>query len=484
LGVNTDDFEQRTMMMDGLARGRTNNTSEKLPNREPNRTRPYTYSDDDPWNDRHNYHIMKNTAEDDEETSKHKAWFNKVHNKVHGTFHSETQHQPGSSSPFANVTNDGNGTQSTGHDEVHNDVHNEAPNKKPQLWIKTSMDKENPPRNQAGRPIVTTSANPLPGAIPPNMQGQTSDIDRAEELEQGKRDPDLVRKPPSSDETLKEEDPPKLSGPPPLVHHGDGGSTLPSPPQKSRVTDGPVPVVDPYNFTDPLADSFFYDQWNAVAEHNTAVYRRIFRPMPDNDVKSWSDYKESFAFGERLAQAEGAEKGKMRMQKEQQGASGPAGAIVGKHSKFLQGSKGEKSSRDDIEEFASAGEDIQRDEKERIKEELKGTKEEIVQEKDQLERGAEKVEHGGECGAKHLEHELKDGFHGVEHNLSGSPGTQRRRRAQSNATRAGQFSVLPRDTMEELLSEVQGHLVVWPQDWLAKEDANGNFLYNIDKLLF
>ena len=35
--------------------------------------------------------------------------------------------------------------------------------------------------------------------------------------------------------------------------------------------------------------------------------------------------------------------------------------------------------------------------------------------------------------------------------------------------------------MEELLCEVQGHLVEWPMDWLAKEDANGNFLYNIDK---
>jgi hypothetical protein len=35
--------------------------------------------------------------------------------------------------------------------------------------------------------------------------------------------------------------------------------------------------------------------------------------------------------------------------------------------------------------------------------------------------------------------------------------------------------------MEEFLSEVQGHLVVWPTDWLAKEDANGSFLHSLDK---
>ena len=149
------------------------------------------------------------------------------------------------------------------------------------------------------------------------MQGHTSQVDHDEELEQGKRDPDLNRKSTStgatSNETLSEEHPEslpsRLGHPKPLVHHGDGGSILGDPPKISKVTDQPIPIVDPYNLVDPLAESFFYDQWDAVAEHNTEVYRRVFHPMPDNDVKTWSEYKEFFAFGERLAKAQGGEKG-------------------------------------------------------------------------------------------------------------------------------------------------------------------------------
>ena len=48
---------------------------------------------------------------------------------------------------------------------------------------------EHPPTKAAarkiGRPSVTTSAKPLAGAIPVNMQGQTTRIDRVEELEEG-----------------------------------------------------------------------------------------------------------------------------------------------------------------------------------------------------------------------------------------------------------------------------------------------------------
>jgi phospholipase D1/2 len=428
LGVNTDDFEQRTMMMDGLVRGKTET-------QRPKGSRPYSYNHDDSWKDGENYHVMDNTSLDDDENAKHKSWYNKVQNLKRHSHESSEENE---------------------------------------------NENEKAPRPNAGRPAVTTSANPLAGAIPPNMQGHTSEVDLAEELEQGKRDPDVLRNSTASgatsDETLSEEhvDAPRLTGPKPLVHHGDGGSSLPTPPKISRVTDGPIPVVDPYNLVDPLADSYFHDQWNAVAQHNTAVYRRVFRPMPDNDVKTWSEYKEFFAFGERLAQAEGGEKGKMRTQKEQTGASGPAGAVHGTKlgSKVLQGNGGSKSSRDGIQEYADAGEDVKRDEKERIKHELKGTKEEVADEKQEI--GSE---------VKHAEHEVRDDVHLLEHHLSRDQ-TKQRQRAKSNATKAGQLNILPRDVMEELLSEVQGHLVIWPTDWLEKEDANGNFLYNIDKYDF
>jgi phospholipase D1/2 len=35
---------------------------------------------------------------------------------------------------------------------------------------------------------------------------------------------------------------------------------------------------------------------------------------------------------------------------------------------------------------------------------------------------------------------------------------------------------------EELLGMVQGHLVMFPYDWLAKEELNSNWLYQVDQV--
>jgi len=194
--------------------------------------------------------------------------------------------------------------------------------------------------------------------------------------------------------------------------------------------------------------------------------------MPDNEVKTWSEYKEFFAFGERLAKAEGGEKGKMRTQAEQSGASGPVGAIGG-GKLFSKVASKEHSSRDGVKEYVKGGEDVERDEKERITQDLKETKGELEHEEKEVKDEV-----------KHAEHDVKEGIHEAKEAVEPrSPKeSERKRRARENTLRSGNFSILPRDTMEELLGEVQGHLVVWPMDWLAREDANGNFLYNIDKV--
>lgn len=50
------------------------------------------------------------------------------------------------------------------------------------------------------------------------------------------------------------------------------------------------------------------------------------------------------------------------------------------------------------------------------------------------------------------------------------------------AAGAGMEEVLSKDEAEGLLKLVQGHLVLWPYDWLEKEERGGNWLYNIDQL--
>jgi len=41
---------------------------------------------------------------------------------------------------------------------------------------------------------------------------------------------------------------------------------------------------------------------------------------------------------------------------------------------------------------------------------------------------------------------------------------------------------MSRHEAEELLSMVQGHLVVFPYDWLHKEEAGSNWLYQVDQV--
>ncbi|KAL8864624.1 MAG: hypothetical protein Q9174_007282, partial [Haloplaca sp. 1 TL-2023] len=91
------------------------------------------------------------------------------------------------------------------------------------------------------------------------------------------------------------------------------------------VADMKRPSVDKDCMRDPLNDAFFLDTWHAVAENNTRLYRTVFRCMPDNEVKSWKEYKEYAAYAERFAQAQGGGKSKDRLPQEVSSSSGPPG---------------------------------------------------------------------------------------------------------------------------------------------------------------
>ena len=87
------------------------------------------------------------------------------------------------------------------------------------------------------------------------------------------------------------------------------------------------PIVNKDCMRDPLNDSFFLDIWHAIADNNTKLFRTVFRCMPDNEVKTWKEYKEYVAYAERFTQMQGGEKSKERIQREVPGSSGPPGQI-------------------------------------------------------------------------------------------------------------------------------------------------------------
>lgn len=87
------------------------------------------------------------------------------------------------------------------------------------------------------------------------------------------------------------------------------------------------PIVNKDCMRDPLNDSFFLDVWHAIAENNTKIFRTVFRCMPDNEVKTWKEYKEYVAYADRFTQLQGGDKSKERIQREAVGSSGPPGQI-------------------------------------------------------------------------------------------------------------------------------------------------------------
>lgn len=42
--------------------------------------------------------------------------------------------------------------------------------------------------------------------------------------------------------------------------------------------------------------------------------------------------------------------------------------------------------------------------------------------------------------------------------------------------------MLDKEDARRVLELVQGHLVVWPYDWLESEERGGGWLYNVDQI--
>ena len=313
----------------------------------------------------------------------------------------------------------------------------------------------------------------------------------------------------------------------PVTDDTDIGGPPPqrSPSQKTTestiplVADMKRPFVDKDCMRDPLNDSFYIDTWHAIAENNTKLFRQVFRCMPDNEVKSWKEYKEYFAYADRFSHAQGGGKSRDRMQQETPGSSGPPGQSSVADKLRMLGPIGEKAAEAESG-GASLGEKLTHSLGEKdIKEinqdnRLMGSVEQWAEQasKDEAERHARdaKAQRPGspsvdgvldEKAAIRTSNELKSSATVDSENLSKmqSPpsvtysealnrntSTQKRRRRATTRSSLREFHasddiISPADA-EELMHMVQGHLVTWPYDWLAKEEQGGNWLYSIDGL--
>lgn len=119
-----------------------------------------------------------------------------------------------------------------------------------------------------------------------------------------------------------------------------------------------TPTIEDDMFEDPLDDRFFKDMWMASAVHNTQIYRKVFKCVPDDTVTTWAEYKAFNAWSERLAKS-GVGSAKENKAEREQAASkagnvNARGATTGAASNSPQ-AKSENLDQSLEEEAAGAG---------------------------------------------------------------------------------------------------------------------------------
>lgn len=76
-------------------------------------------------------------------------------------------------------------------------------------------------------------------------------------------------------------------------------------------------LVDPFCFEDPLDENFYYDIWLRTAQRNTSLFREVFRCQPDDEVTTWKEYKEYVAFGEKFSSMQDIQNDQIPLEGEQ-----------------------------------------------------------------------------------------------------------------------------------------------------------------------
>ncbi|EAS36720.3 phospholipase D1 [Coccidioides immitis RS] len=273
------------------------------------------------------------------------------------------------------------------------------------------------------------------------------------------------------------------------------------------------PIIDKDCMKDPLCDAFYLDTWQAIAENNTKVFRMVFRCMPDSEVKSWKEYKEYTAYAERFADMQNnyfydenaphlQPSGGSKLQ------SGPPGAgvtsTVGKvgHDVEKIGSEAkqvvanhlsnEASAEDSLKQWAAEANraQIERQQEELAKVETLGEKEALKAVETKSSQSSGNVEPS--VAFPDVDKALERQRSGAQTNgypdalaLNGSLSQRRRRRGTTRSSKRefhASDDIISMHEAEELLGMVQGHLVLWPYEWLEREEQGGNWLYTLDQI--
>lgn len=268
------------------------------------------------------------------------------------------------------------------------------------------------------------------------------------------------------------------------------------------------PVVERDSMIDPIHFSFADELWHTVAENNTKIYRAVFRCMPDNQVRDWTDYHEYLAYEQRFHELQGKDPHGTNNQNPDEvnkraGPPGVGASAVGAglkqitkvpsdiakvaneaghlvHGAFAGSDKGKVEGEHEKETLKKWAAETNRAQMQRTGTDLSMRTFPDLDEKKALQSVPEDeaVNHDRPESQESDEQTAKgssDGGHEKEaarekqSSVTTHSGSVRRRRRGTTRSSRRDFSAAD-DMMslveaEELLGKVQGHLIEWPYDW-------------------
>ncbi|TAQ86673.1 hypothetical protein B7494_g4993 [Chlorociboria aeruginascens] len=292
--------------------------------------------------------------------------------------------------------------------------------------------------------------------------------------------------------------------------------------------------VDKDCMKDPLDDRFFENTWRLIAENNTKIFRRVFRCNPDSEVTNWYEYTEFIHYADKFAQAQGGAKASERDDHEPTKSGTSAGVaappVLGAAAvPILEVSQGISNAS---EKMKSHGHMQDHHHLSTVKERVGDANSQLdarldtsaneSEVNDQLDGADEKssakwsneisspVLPSGDEMFPSLDSTLVDSSvpdldrvaqksaarkptftptplekATTNATLNGvSQGSKKRRRGTTKSRKgfSANDDLLGQQDVEELLSMIQGNLVVFPYDWLIKEELNSNWLYQVDQV--
>ena len=298
------------------------------------------------------------------------------------------------------------------------------------------------------------------------------------------------------------------------------------------------PIVTEDCMRDPINDSFFLDTWHQVAENNTKLFRQVFRCQPDNDVKTWKEYQEYTNFAARFAQMQGGGKPQNTRAQEAPGKTGPPGTGVTEKIGNMGKQVGALSEK--LSEKVTSNYDTASPSKTGAVEQWAHEQEKRVQQGLKLNthtNNAERLDEKQPYSAKPADDSIvspmnvslpdrtftfpaappvpeSDPYNNYSstadaprarnvtiseptklpsnapnfsshRNTMGSKRSRRRATTKSSSRAfhaADADSMLGKEDAKTLMDLVQGHLVLWPYDWLETEEKGGGWLYNVDQI--